>query len=144
MKHSELSDARREGFYAELHALLVAGLDFASAFRLLIDSEEERAMRGLLEALLAAVVRGSTLAEAMQGSGVFRPLECGVVRIGEQTGRLAETLEFLREYFAKRTEQRRLISSAVSYPLVILAVAAAVRNCCSSSRFFLAAGVGIL
>ncbi len=125
-KHPELSDARREGFYAELHALLVAGLDFASAFRLLIDSEEERATRGLLEALLAAVVRGSTLAEAMEHSGVFRPLECGVVRIGERTGRLAETLEFLREYFAKRTEQRRLVSSAVSYPLVILAVAAAV------------------
>lgn len=125
-KHPEPPDARREGFYTELHALLVAGLDFASAFRLLIDSEEERAMRGLLKALLAAVVKGSTLAQAMEDSGAFRPLECGVVRIGEQTGQLTETLEFLREYFAKRTEQRRLVSSAVSYPLVILAVAAAV------------------
>ncbi len=123
---SKLSDARREVFYAELHALLTAGLDFSNAFRLLIEGETEQRMHALLERLYADVVGGAALWQAMQRSGEFRALDCGVVRIGEQTGRLTETLDFLSEYYRKRAEQRRMVSSAVSYPLVILGVAVAV------------------
>ena len=86
-KSHKLTDARREMFYAELHALLTAGLDFSAAFRLLIEGEGDRRTKALLEELYAAVVRGETLAEAMRRSGAFRPLECGVVRIGNETGR---------------------------------------------------------
>ena len=63
----KLTDARREMFYAELHALLTAGLDFSNAFRLLIEGEEDRRMKALLERLYACVVRGDTLAQAMTG-----------------------------------------------------------------------------
>ena len=125
-KSHKLTDARREMFYAELHALLTAGLDFSAVFRLLIEGEGDRRTKALLEELYAAVVRGETLAEAMRRSGAFRPLECGVVRIGDETGRLARTLDFLRDYYRKRAAQRRMVASAVSYPVVILAVAAAV------------------
>ena len=125
-KSHKLTDARREMFYAELHALLTAGLDFSAAFRLLIEGEGDRRTKALLEELYAAVVRGLSLAEAMRRSGAFRPLECGVVRIGDETGRLARTLDFLRDYYRKRAAQRRMVASAVSYPVVILAVAAAV------------------
>ena len=122
----KLTDARREMFYAELHALLTAGLDFSNAFLLLIEGEEDRRMKALLERLYACVVRGDTLAQAMTHSTAFQPMECGVVRIGDETGRLTETLDFLRDYYRKRTQQRRMISSAVSYPLIILCVAVAV------------------
>ena len=122
----KLSDARREMFYAELHALLGAGLDFSAAFRLLIEGEEDRRAKALFEELYDAVVRGLSLADAMRRSGAFRPLECGVVRIGDETGRLARTLDFLGGYYRKRAAQRRMVASAVNYPVVILAVAAAV------------------
>lgn len=122
----KFGDGRRELFYAELHALLTAGLDFSQTFALLIEGEHEGRMRALLERLYARVVGGDALWQAMEHSGEFRPLECGVVRIGDQTGRLAETLDFLRDYYRKRAGQRRMVSSAVSYPLIILATAAAV------------------
>lgn len=122
---NKLTDARREVFYAELHALLTAGLDFSHAFALLIEGEQGP-LRSLLEQLYADVVGGAALWQAMERSGVFRALDCGVIRIGEQTGRLGETLEFLRDYYHKRRAQRRMVSSAVSYPLVILCTAVAV------------------
>ena len=56
-KSHKLTDARREMFYAELHALLTAGLDFSAAFRLLIEGEGDRRTKALLEELYAAVVR---------------------------------------------------------------------------------------
>ncbi|WP_288237918.1 type II secretion system F family protein [uncultured Alistipes sp.] len=123
---NKITDVRREVFYAELHALLTAGLDFSHAFALLIEGERDARMKGLLKGLYDGVVGGSALWQAMERSGAFRPLDCGVVRIGEQTGRLSETLEFLGGYYRKRTVQRRMVSSAVSYPLVILCTAVAV------------------
>ena len=123
---SKMTDARREVFYAELHALLTAGLDFSHAFALLIEGEREVRMKALLECLYGEVVGGAALWQAMERSGVFRALDCGVVRIGEQTGRLPDTLDFLRDYYRKRAAQRRMVSSAVSYPLVILCTAVAV------------------
>lgn len=123
---SKITDARREVLYAELHALLTAGLDFSHAFALLIEGERDVRVKGLLERLYSGVVGGAALWQAMERSGSFRPLDCGVVRIGEQTGRLPETLDFLREYYRKRAAQRKMLSSAVSYPLVILSTAVVV------------------
>lgn len=123
---SRITDARCETFYAELHALLIAGLDFSHAFALLIGDEREGRMKSLAEGLYDEVVRGAALWQAMEHSGAFRTLDYGVVRIGEQTGRLADTLDFLAEYYRKRIEQRRMVCAAVSYPLVILATAVAV------------------
>ncbi len=123
---SDFNAARREVFYGELHALLTAGLDFSRAFALLIDGEQSSRSRMMLQGLYRKVVDGGALWEAMHDSGAFEALDCGVVRIGEQTGRLAEALEFLRDYHAKRAEQRRMVSAAVSYPLVILCTAVVV------------------
>lgn len=98
-KRNSLSDTRRESFYTELHALLTAGLDFSQAFRLLIDGERDARIKALLKQLYDNVVDGAALWQAMERSEAFRRLECGVIRIGDETGRLAETLEFLGDYF---------------------------------------------
>lgn len=105
-KRNSLSDTRRESFYTELHALLTAGLDFSQAFRLLIDGERDARIKALLKQLYGNVVDGAALWQAMERSEAFRRLECGVIRIGDETGRLAETLEFLGDYFRKRSVQR--------------------------------------
>ncbi len=120
------SDTRREALYGEMNALLSAGVDFSNAFALLIDAEERGAVRTLLEELYARVAEGSTLQRAMIECGAFPPLDCGVVDIGEQTGRLPEALEFLADYYRKRAAQRRMVSSALTYPTVVLCTAAAV------------------
>lgn len=122
----DLTDSRREILYGELNALLGAGVDFSNSFALLIESEQHGPVKALLEELYGRVVEGCTLQRAMSGSGAFPALDCGVVDIGEQTGRLPEALEFLASYYHKRAAQRRMVSSAVSYPIVVLCTALAV------------------
>lgn len=126
MRKNALTDGRRETFYAGLHALLTAGLDFSHAFGLLIDSEREVRMKALLDRLYGEVIGGAALWQAMTTCGAFGALDGGVIRIGEETGRLAEALDFLHGYYRKRREQKRMLSSAVSYPIVILCTAVAV------------------
>lgn len=48
------------------------------------------------------------------------------MRIGEETGRVDESLRFLADYYHKRVEQRRLVTGAISYPLIILVTAIVV------------------
>ena len=56
----------------------------------------------------------------------FTALDYGVLRIGEETGRVDESLRFLADYYHKRVEQRRLVTGAISYPLIILVTAIVV------------------
>ncbi len=121
-----LKEGRKEALFAELHSLLSAGLDFSRAFELLMAGEKDDDMRRLLRQLFDSVIRGDSLCVALENSRRFAPLDCGVVRIGEETGRLDEALAFLADYYRKRMAQRRMVSSAVSYPLVILATAIVV------------------
>lgn len=125
-ERTNLQDSRREALYGELNALLGAGVDFSNAFALLIEAERPGAVKTLLEGLYGRVVEGCSLQCAMSDSGSFPALDCGVVDIGEQTGRLPEALEFLADYYHKRAAQRRMVSSAVSYPIVVLCTAVAV------------------
>ena len=121
-----LKEQTKELLFSELLSLLSSGLDFSNSFRLLITGEENEKNRQLLQQLYDRVVSGSSLWQALEVSGRFSALDCGVVRIGEETGRLGESLGFLSDYYRKKTVQRRLVASAVSYPAIILCVALVV------------------
>lgn len=121
-----VKDARKETLFSELHSLLASGLDFSHAFRLLIDGESDKNIREILGRLYRDVVAGSSLWQALEGCGRFSALDCGVVRIGEETGRLSDSLAFLVDYYRKRIAQARMVSSAVNYPLIIMGMAVVV------------------
>ena len=127
-KHSKhpLRDIRKEAMFAELHSLLSSGLDFSRSFSLLIEGERDAGNRALFKELYRSVVRGEPLWRSFERSARFAPLDCGVLRIGEETGRLDEALAFLADYYRKRIAQRRMVSGAVSYPLIILFTAVVV------------------
>lgn len=121
--HAGLNDSKKETLFSGLGSLLTSGLDFSRAFRLLIDCEPEQRLKALLEALFASVVDGRTLWESFRASGEFSALDYGVLRIGEETGRMNESLQFLAGYYARKISQRKMIAGAISYPLVILVTA---------------------
>lgn len=122
-KNWRLKNGKKEVLFSELHSLLTSGLDFGRSFRLLIDGETDKRVKVLLEELYASVIIGHSLWESFVASGKFSPLDSGVLRIGEETGRVDESLRFLADYYRKREEQRRMITGAVSYPLIILSTA---------------------
>jgi len=123
---TRVSDARKELIFSELLSLLSSGLDFSNSFRLLIEGEKERKYKVLLQELYGKVVSGMSLWQAIEKCGKFSNLDSGVVRIGEETGKLIEALEFLAGYYARRKEQQRMVKSATSYPLIVLCVAVVV------------------
>ncbi|MDR1199872.1 MAG: type II secretion system F family protein [Prevotellaceae bacterium] len=121
-----VKDTKKEILFSELNSLLSSGLDFSHSFELLISGETDRRTKAMLQELYNRVISGYSLWQAVENCGKFSKLDSGVIRIGEQTGRLNDAFGFLTDYYNKKTHQRRLILSAVRYPLIILAVALTV------------------
>lgn len=119
-------DARKEVFFSELSSLLASGLDFSRSFLLLTEGEENGRVKEILSSVHRSVVEGNALWQALAGNGDFTALDRGVVRIGEETGRLSEALSFLAGYYRKRIARQRMISGAVSYPAIVLCTAVIV------------------
>ncbi len=108
-------------FCQELALLLHAGVGTGDALALLAEEEKEKD-RGFLTALAEQVDAGSSLGDALSQSGAFPPYLCGLVSVGEKTGRTEEALAALSDYYEQRVRLNRRIRSALLYPAVMLAL----------------------
>ena len=107
------------GVSLELSLLLHAGVGTGDALSLLAEEGERQA---LLSGMAQAVDAGASLAAAMRESGAFPTYVCGLVEVGERTGRTEEALAALSRYYEDRVHLGRRIRSALLYPAVMLAL----------------------
>lgn len=122
-KTAKFKDSHKEVLFSELYALLTSGIDFNRALMLVIQNEKNTGLKNILQQLQHDVIGGSALWQSMVRNKAFSKLDCGVIRIGEETGRISESLYFLSDFYNKKIAQRRMITSAVSYPIIILVTA---------------------
>ena len=120
-----LSHQQIEGFCRSIALLLRAGIGLGDGLLLLAD-QEEGARRALLSQMGAQADQGTPLSQTMEEAGGFPAYVTGMIRVGEETGRLEESLEALADYYAERMDQDRQIRGAVVYPAVLLLVMLAV------------------
>ena len=103
--------------------LLRAGIPAVSALKALIDQVEARDMERVLRDVREKVTQGDTLAEAMgQHPRFFNELYCNMVKAGEASGQLDTILARLAEYITQQNRLRAKISSALTYPTVMIIV----------------------
>lgn len=127
-KYSTLSNSKKELLYSSLSSLLVAGLDFSSSFNMMIECEDCKQIKVLLSGLYEQTIRGSMLWQSMKWSEAFSAIDYGVVKIGEETGKLSQALMFLSDYYHKIEERKKMIKNAVSYPVIIIITAILVMS----------------
>ena len=121
----QMNDAWKSDFFSQMNILLDAGLDLSGTFGILLEEcrEDDRAM---LEQVYDDVLTGCSLSDALKRTGRFAAMDCGVVGVGEISGKLPHTMSFLSEYYAGRDRHSRMIRSSLSYPLMILGFAVLV------------------
>jgi type IV pilus assembly protein PilC len=118
-----IPDKIKENFYLELGTLLVAGMDIRSSLDLIKNEQPRKKYRELFGTILEEIVGGSTLSSAMKKSGHFSAYEYFSIQIGEETGLIVNVLSDLAVYYKKKIAQRRQIIGALTYPVLVLAVA---------------------
>lgn len=126
MKNKSLSNAYLSALCLELAMLLQAGIAIGDGILMLQDDETDKASKAVLQGLLSTVEKGRPLSEALRESGYFPRYMVNMTEIGERTGRTADTLKALSEYYDRQERLSASIRSAVLYPLILLALMVAV------------------
>jgi type IV pilus assembly protein PilC len=84
-------------------------------------------LRGQFAQVEDAVNAGQTLSEAFESTGnVFPTMFLEMVRVGEETGMLAEVLRRLGKHYRHMMEMRRTFLSLIAWPMVQLGIAVVV------------------
>ncbi len=116
----QISDKKKETFYLEISTLLQSGIDLKTALELILVDQDKAKDKVIFGEIKKLVMNGSALSEAIKTSDKFSDYEYYSMRIGEETGKLAEVLSDLAAFYKSRIQQRRKIISAVTYPCIVL------------------------
>lgn len=119
------ADVRR--LVGELAVLLDAGLPLDRAFALAIENVPRPDARARFEAMLAEIREGRSLSQAMVARpGLFTPTAQAMAEAGEMNGRLADALTRLSAALESAEELRRLVTTSMIYPAMLMALAVGV------------------
>jgi type IV pilus assembly protein PilC len=111
-------------FARAMHAMLDAGMPLAQCLNSAEQQTASIAFRQVLERIRMAVQHGNRFsAAAAQFPDVFDDMFLGMIRTGEVSGRLAETLGSLADHLESSAELRQKVKAAMMYPAAVTAFA---------------------
>ncbi|MEM1159172.1 MAG: type II secretion system F family protein [Verrucomicrobiota bacterium] len=115
-------------FSKTLGSLLANGIPLLNALKLVRNGVSNSYYGQTLDIAIQAVGDGAPLSMALKAGGAFPPLFLDLLTVGEQTGRLARSLDKASERFEKEMDIkiRRLIAMIGPVVIIILAFVVAV------------------
>ncbi len=108
-------------FTRQLSTMFSAGLTLEKSIFFLSQDEKNKKFKKILADLDQNIKRGMLLSDTLERHpGVFSNLFISMVRAGEVSGKLSETLEELAQYLETVEETQRKVKSAMYYPVFII------------------------
>lgn len=101
-----------------------SGMDARRAMRIGIDSTQHPLFLPLAGALDKQIVRGESITEALQSTGAFPRDFLDAVAVGEESGRLGESLQHVSQVYRRKAEFAAKTLTAVATVATWLLVAA--------------------
>lgn len=114
-------------FLRQFSTLLRAGVTIVDAIRILSLQVESKPFRKILITVGDDLRGGGSLSEAFaKHPKAFEPLTVNMVRAGEISGTIDDSLDRLAVHYEKAYQTRQKVASALSYPIVVGIVAIGV------------------
>ena len=114
-------------FNQQLASITKAGIPLEKGLRELSHDVSSRSMRKLIDAIAGELEAGVSIEEAFEKRQKhFPPLYGRILKAGVETGRLSEMLTSLNRHLEMANQTKRIIFEAISYPAVILTLAAVI------------------
>jgi len=108
-------------FTRELSDLLASGMKLGNAMATLARRRSGQARDVIAADLRDEIIRGSSLSSALsRWPETFPQLYIAMVRAGEASGRLAQSLETLARHYERVQEAREKVIMALIYPAIVL------------------------
>lgn len=108
-------------FSHNLSAMMKAGLSLSRGLTILERQTKNRAFKVTLKTLIDEISRGSTLSAGMaKFPKVFSPIFISMVRAGEESGGLSDSLLVVGDQLEKSYLLKKKIKGAMIYPAVVI------------------------
>ncbi|MDQ0214542.1 type IV pilus assembly protein PilC [Oikeobacillus pervagus] len=114
-------------FLRQFSTLIQAGVTIIDATVILSEQTESKALRKALVNIQQELRDGIHLSDACEKQKkVFEPLFINMLRAGEATGNLDETLDEMATHYEKQHRTKQKVKAAMSYPAVVGVIAIGV------------------
>ena len=120
---SGFSNKLKEDFYTELSVLLKAGITLKDALELIVKPIKKVIHKDRIGFISQNLVSGNSFSESVRNQKGFTDYEYFSIKIGEETGTLAQVIEQLAAFYGRKNEQRRELIGAITYPMIIFCTA---------------------
>lgn len=110
-------------FTQQLATLIDANVQLTESLEVMISQKSDPKFTQILQNVRDQVLSGESLADCLKDyPGWFDPIYVAMVRVGEVTGHLGNTLKLLSGYITKRMRVEGKIKSALTYPIILIVV----------------------
>ena len=116
----KLSNEELITFCGQMALILKSGISSLEGIYIMEDGDVQTEGREILKEIREELEMCGMLYPAMKKTGVFPEYALHMTEIGEQTGRLDETMEALAAYYQREEEILDEVKSAVTYPVAML------------------------
>lgn len=107
--------------------ILKSGVPITTCMEMITDQTQDKKLKRMLENAAADVQQGSGIASSFQRNCKGLPVTfIETIRAGEESGTIEESFAALEKYYEKSYKTRQKVKQAMSYPIFVLCVAAAV------------------
>jgi type IV pilus assembly protein PilC len=114
-------------FNQQLASITKVGIPLERGLRELAGDISSKSMRRLVDAIADELEAGVSIEKAFEKRQKhFPPLYGRILKAGVETGRLSEMLTSLNRHLEMANQTRRIIFEAMTYPVVILVLAAII------------------
>lgn len=129
LTHREMPGELLSSFSRELSAYLKSGMTILTAIKLMENQHEgEKRYLSFLNSVHTMIDEGKSLYQALTGQSVYSLPEFYVqsLNIAGQSGKMAEVLTNMGDFFSAQEKVRKQVKGAMVYPAVIFTVAIAI------------------
>lgn len=117
-----LSNAEIASFCRQTAMIIKAGITPAEGMNILKNDTADPEGKELLEQIAQSCRMGNPFFQALETTGVFPEYVIKLIALGEESGNTDDVLTSLAEYYEREENISESLKSAVTYPLIMIAM----------------------
>lgn len=125
-RSKQLTKLEIAAFCDQMAMIINAGITPKDGLELMLSDAKDKNTKEVLEAILEVSRKGEVFATCIKESGYFPPYVVNMVALGEETGKLDDVLLALDKYYEHEEEVSDNLRSAITYPIIMIAMMAVI------------------